>query len=138
MPPQNKYVFVSGLTKQGSPHLNSNFIDNSWKNQYQCSSCSAVFQAKFQLKRHISDHHGNEMSFCCHICGKGYESVQGYKLHLLKHEGKAFHCPICQCKISQKSQIKVHLKSVHKAAQCRVCYQVFDIEIFDQHQRQCW
>ena len=102
-----------------------------------CRSCNAVFPNHNLLLKHVSTVHGSQMPFTCAQCGKGYRSRQGFKLHQLKHEGKTFECPVCHCSKTQWSNVKTHLKQVHKAGYCLYCMSVVPLEHFDAHVSQC-
>ena len=107
-------------------------------NDFHCPSCPAKFVEKFELKTHMSHNHGHQMPFCCQLCGKGYLSYQGLKDHQMSfHEGKLFACPICDRKMNQKSNLKRHLRLIHKSEQCTRCLQIFHLEEFNLHISAC-
>ncbi|XP_005104493.1 myoneurin isoform X17 [Aplysia californica] len=105
---------------------------------FKCRSCPAVFFEKSQLKSHISELHGHEMPYTCALCGKGYMSSSGFNLHMQVHEGKTYVCPICDCKLAQKSTIRRHIRVVHKSSQCLSCGEIFRLEEYDQHVQRCY
>ena len=104
---------------------------------YQCQSCPAQFPEMFQLKTHVSNNHGETMPYTCPLCGKGYLSLQGYNLHMKKHEGKTFQCPICDSKFTQKSTLLRHMRSVHNSSQCPYCLRPFLLQEFEAHVQMC-
>ena len=104
----------------------------------QCPSCPARFFGKNELKAHASQNHGDQMPFCCQLCGKGYLSHQGLRDHQMSfHEGQMFFCPICDRKMNYKNVYKRHLRNVHKSDQCSRCMQVFTLEEFKFHISSC-
>ena len=106
---------------------------------FQCMSgdCRAKFHDKPSLQAHVSDCHGHEMPHMCNLCGKGYMTSSGLNSHLLVHEGKTFMCPVCDCKLSQISAVRRHIKTVHKSSQCLTCNGVFPLEVFNSHVINC-
>lgn len=102
-----------------------------------CTSCPAQFYDRSELKEHMSQSHGDQLPFCCQICGKGYFSNQGLNHHMKLHEGKSFVCPICDRKMNQLGNIKRHLRNVHKSRQCPQCMKVFHLEEYDAHVQTC-
>ena len=105
---------------------------------YYCTCCPAKFFDYSDLKDHMSNNHGNQLPFCCQICGKGYFSNQGLSHHMKLHEGKTFVCPICDRKMNQLGNIKRHLRNVHKSSQCTRCLNVFLLEEYDAHVQTCY
>ena len=109
---------------------NTNIIQNF--GSYYCK-CSARFITKNDLKIHISEVHGDQMRYRCSLCGKGYKSSTGLKSHMEAHEGKTFDCPICNCKLTQKSNMRTHMKLIHKATLCLKCNEIVTLDQLDLH-----
>ena len=122
-----------GMSSYGHSHSDSFGI----LKPFHCPSCPAQFFEKFELKAHMSGNHGDQMPFCCEICGKGYLSARGLHHHLSLHKGQLYICPLCDRKMNYKSVCKRHLRGVHKSDQCARCMQVFPLEEFDLHIKSC-
>ena len=106
------------------------------KSSFQCSFCPAVLYDKFCLRTHMSQNHGKDMRWSCHICGKGYETGSGLNRHMVTHQRK-FPCPICDALFTQKSSVKDHLRNKHKSAQCQLCSQILSLQDYNEHIMKC-
>ena len=103
-----------------------------------CSHCGHRFSDNFSLNDHLINVHGITFPLHCQVCGKGYQTSTGLNLHLEMHSGKSYMCPICDNKFTQKGTIRLHLRKVHKMAQCQTCLAVFRVgDEFNQHVLHC-
>ncbi len=94
--------------------------------KHVCPRCSAVFQHRYVLARHMVLHE-TRPSFKCDKCAKKYFRKQDLKEHLMTvHGGATFSCT--QCAYSGKSAhaLKQH-KLVHKgpSMRCLQCNRSF-------------
>ena len=108
--------------------------------QLQCPHCPEILYhpSTRDLNAHIAIAHPDVMPFKCDLCGKGYMTSAGLHHHKAGHSGKQFVCPVCSTTYTQKYNMKTHLKNVHHAAQCVVCFNVFKIgPEFDSHVLVC-
>ena len=105
---------------------------------YQCFGCPQRFESKMLLAKHMSLCHSSEMPFSCTLCGKGYATQSGLNHHRRLHDGKSYTCPVCDVKMSQKSNVKQHMKNVHNVAQCVKCDKIIQLEVFKDHVSQCY
>ena len=121
------------LSRYGHPQINS----LEALKPFQCPSCPSTFYEKCELKAHISASHGDQMPFCCQLCGKGYLSRRGLNHHILLHKGQVFSCPICSQKTNRKDNMNAHLRRMHKSEQCSKCMQVFPLAEFHLHIAAC-
>ncbi|XP_059155930.1 zinc finger protein Gfi-1-like isoform X8 [Physella acuta] len=103
-----------------------------------CFFCPEILPDKAALKAHMSQFHGHSMPFTCTLCGKGYASLSGLNHHMRLHEGKAYLCPVCDSKFTQKSTMKTHLKGIHMSSQCPECSAILKIgPEYDIHVLNC-
>lgn len=103
-----------------------------------CTHCSAQFSNKHDLKTHISSQHGHHMPFTCTLCGKGYQTAMGLTYHKRAHEGTSYPCPLCNSRLTQRSSMRAHLKSIHSVAQCATCSGIFTVgQEYNQHVLHC-
>ena len=100
---------------------------------HYCNLCPERFITKNDLKVHFSQVHGDQMRYTCSLCGKGYKTSSGLKSHIEAHEGKTFDCPICNCKLTQKSNMRTHMKLIHKATLCLKCNEIVKLDQLDLH-----
>jgi len=107
--------------------------------QFVCQICSLGFSEWGQLQRHTysHSHHNDIFAFKCQLCAKGYITKSGLDKHMKRHEGAGFSCPVCDKQSTQKSSLKIHLRKVHKSAQCPGCNMLLKLEDFDSHMRGC-
>ena len=128
-----------GISTHTSLSGNLNATNDSLEmlKSFYCPSCPAKFIEMSELKAHLSQRHGDQMPFCCQLCGRGYRSRKGLWHHMNVHEGRMSMCPICYRTITQKTNFKKHLRNVHKSDQCDRCMKVFDLEQFNIHVSTC-
>ena len=138
IPCDNEQMAISTHSRISSYHLSTSNDSLEMPTSFPCPICPAKFIEKFELKAHMSQNHGDQMPFCCRLCGKGYQSYQGLKHHQLSyHEGQMFVCPICDRRMNYKSVYKRHLRGVHKSDQCSRCMQMIPLEEFALHVKTC-
>lgn len=85
---------------------------------FKCPTCDKTFRAKCSLSKHIKTKHteGEERSFKCIECGRGFWCNFTYKRHLLIHTGqKPYKCSVCGRAFRQDNHLKEHFKRKHSA-----------------------
>ena len=98
-----------------------------------CNFCSSQFNNETDLKVHFSQVHRGQERYTCSLCGNRYNTSSGLKYHMHTHEGKTFDCPICNCKLSQMSHMRRHMKLKHKATMCLSCKEVVLLDQLNYH-----
>jgi len=83
--------------------------------KYTCSHCGKVVYSSQYLKKHEATHTGEKFKgVLCKYCGKSVEYTK-LKNHELTHTGeKPFQCPDCKYRCIQRSNLRIHMKGVHK------------------------
>ena len=87
-----------------------------------CDTCTFETKDQSELQSHMMSTHGKEVgdnkTFMCFICGKGYSSKLGLNHHLMRHaEGgpPQFPCPYrgCDSVLHSRGALGNHVKRVH-------------------------
>ena len=60
--------------------------ETSTKEQYQCYTCSAVFESTGELKEHTKVHGTGTSHYSCPTCGRRFESLADFSAHAQQHE----------------------------------------------------
>ncbi|KAK7011012.1 myoneurin-like isoform X3 [Biomphalaria glabrata] len=125
---------LDGINNFLCPNCNLEFPNKSALQSHnseclKCSICAVKFSYKHELKMHLSQQHGQNMPFSCHLCHKGYQTSMGLTYHIRGHEGKFYNCPVCDAQLTQKSSLKYHLKNVHGVTQCNTCSAILKLEL---------
>jgi transcription elongation factor Elf1 len=83
--------------------------------KYTCAFCGKVLYSSQYLKKHEATHTGEKFKgVVCKFCGKTVEYTK-LKNHELTHTGeKPFKCSDCDYRCIQRSNLRIHLKGIHK------------------------
>ena len=83
---------------------------------YTCQDCGKVFRTKKNFTRHARMHlPDNEKKFQCNICYKGFTKKVVFDGHMNSHLNlKPFKCKVCSQGFQNDSNLRHHLKTVHK------------------------
>lgn len=83
--------------------------------KYTCAFCGKVLYSSQYLKKHESTHTGEKFKgVVCKFCGKTVEYTK-LKNHELTHTGeKPFKCSDCDYRCIQRSNLRIHMKGIHK------------------------
>lgn len=95
--------------------------------RFCCVECSAKYEDKEDLERHLLVHN-KEYRFLCGICGTGLKRKEHLDRHTLEHQEVRPHiCPDCGKAFKRKEHLNIH-KSIHsgdKSESCPVCDKSF-------------
>ncbi|XP_018409939.1 PREDICTED: fez family zinc finger protein 2 [Nanorana parkeri] len=119
--------------------LGANPLDGKPK-IFTCEVCGKVFNAHYNLTRHMPVHTGarpfvckvcgkgfrqaSTLSFVCEFCGKGFHQKGNYKNHKLTHSGeKQYKCTICNKAFHQIYNLTFHMHTHNdkKPFTCGTC-----------------
>jgi len=83
--------------------------------QYTCSYCGKILYSSQYVKKHEATHTGQKFkAVVCKYCGKTVEYTK-LKNHELIHTGeKPFKCSDCPYRCIQRSNLRIHMRAVHK------------------------
>lgn len=118
-------VFVGYYDK--TAHLSE--VHNEKPLLFPCNACSKVYKKKFDLNRHIKNHHLQQKNYSCTVCGASFFSSRGMNDHMILHDGKyqVFACDVCGKGFSRPRTLKEHLKTHEESHrfECSVCNKNF-------------
>ncbi|KAH8417537.1 hypothetical protein KR222_001657 [Zaprionus bogoriensis] len=90
----------------------------------ECSTCGKIFNARYQLQKHISEEHTKTQAHVCPICGIIRRDEEYLELHMNVHEGKTEkQCRYCPKSFSRPVNTLRHMR-MHwdkKKYQCEKC-----------------
>ncbi|XP_062577647.1 fez family zinc finger protein erm-like [Saccostrea cucullata] len=102
--------------KQKKPAIKNN-------KTFTCPECGKVFNAHYNLTRHMPVHTGAR-PFVCKICGKGFRQASTLCRHKIIHTSEKPHkCSTCGKAFNRSSTLNTHMR-IHmgyKPFQCEFC-----------------
>lgn len=83
---------------------------------HNCEQCSAVFNRRFNLNKHIRNVHENIRNFPCTTCGELFLQKSHLSAHILAvHEkSRPFQCDLCSKSFSWIGVLRKHMQAIHK------------------------
>ncbi|KAE9554675.1 hypothetical protein FO519_002085 [Halicephalobus sp. NKZ332] len=130
--PLSSTFFKDFGNQRSSPQVSLN-PSNEDSRGFTCLECGKVFNAHYNLTRHMPVHTGARPFQCfkpyiCEYCGKGFHQNGNYKNHKLTHSGeKRYKCPICSKAFhhSYNLAFHMHIHNETKPYSCRICEKGF-------------
>ncbi|XP_070500520.1 fez family zinc finger protein erm isoform X2 [Chironomus tepperi] len=144
-----------GAVSSSTTSSSSNNTTNGKQKTFACPECGKIFNAHYNLTRHMPVHTGAR-PFICKVCGKGFRQASTLCRHKIIHTsdkphkcqtcGKAFNrsstlnthtrihqgykpycCEFCGKGFHQKGNYKNHklTHSGEKAYKCQICHKAF-------------
>lgn len=105
--PENKPVVVSAAS-------------NTKQKSFECGECGKVFNAHYNLTRHMPVHTGAR-PFVCKICGKGFRQASTLCRHKIIHTSEKPHkCHTCGKAFNRSSTLNTHAR-IHAGYKPFVC-----------------
>uniref|UniRef100_A0A8C5DM09 Zinc finger protein 711 n=2 Tax=Gouania willdenowi TaxID=441366 RepID=A0A8C5DM09_GOUWI len=96
---------------------------------YHCKYCEYETAEQGLLNRHLLAVHSKNFAHVCVECAKGFRHPSELKKHMRTHTGeKPYHCPLCEFRCADQSNLKTHIKSKHGADlpfKCTHCPQAY-------------
>ncbi|XP_070558253.1 fez family zinc finger protein 2-like [Ptychodera flava] len=87
---------------------------------FTCSECGKVFNAHYNLTRHMPVHTGAR-PFVCKICGKGFRQASTLCRHKIIHTSEKPHkCQTCGKAFNRSSTLNTHLR-IHAGYKPFIC-----------------
>lgn len=113
---------VTVKLEEGSSDSQGRFMAK--RSKQECSTCGKVFNARYQLQKHISEEHSKTQAHVCPICGIFRRDEEYLELHMNVHEGKTEkQCRYCDKSFSRPVNTLRHMR-MHwdkKKYQCEKC-----------------
>ncbi|XP_062331725.1 zinc finger protein 711-like isoform X2 [Osmerus eperlanus] len=100
---------------------------------HHCKYCDYETAEQGLLNRHLLAVHSKNFAHVCVECAKGFRHPSELKKHMRTHTGeKPYHCPHCEFRCADQSNLKTHIKSKHGADlpyKCSHCPQAYADEL---------
>ena len=110
-------------------HMRSHGCSKEYANKqrHQCEICNAYYASLPKLQNHLKFVHENHLGSLCQICGKYFRGRHDH--------GVNFLCTCCGKSFSDKSNLKKHIKTVHRTTSsldskiyaCDICEEKFSV-----------
>lgn len=105
----------------GDPGKSGTSSNNNNNNKtYTCPECGKVFNAHYNLTRHMPVHTGAR-PFVCKLCGKGFRQASTLCRHKIIHTSDKPHkCTTCGKAFNRSSTLNTHMR-IHQGYKPWVC-----------------
>ncbi|XP_072913798.1 fez family zinc finger protein 1 [Hemitrygon akajei] len=116
---ENAHFLSEKLALKNSSKLNSS-SPNSRPKVFTCEVCGKVFNAHYNLTRHMPVHTGAR-PFVCKVCGKGFRQASTLCRHKIIHtQEKPHKCNQCGKAFNRSSTLNTHTR-IHAGYKPFVC-----------------
>ncbi|KAL1493423.1 hypothetical protein ABEB36_011482 [Hypothenemus hampei] len=115
---------LKSTTKPSSTNANStsnsSLLSPPKQKSFECGECGKVFNAHYNLTRHMPVHTGAR-PFVCKICGKGFRQASTLCRHKIIHTSEKPHkCHTCGKAFNRSSTLNTHAR-IHAGYKPFVC-----------------
>uniref|UniRef100_A0A914XI94 C2H2-type domain-containing protein n=1 Tax=Plectus sambesii TaxID=2011161 RepID=A0A914XI94_9BILA len=110
----------------GTPVRKELSASNGKHKTFTCPECGKVFNAHYNLTRHMPVHTGAR-PFICKTCGKGFRQASTLCRHKIIHtQEKPHKCQTCGKAFNRSSTLNTHIR-IHlvKQYKCHICNKAF-------------
>uniref|UniRef100_T1GP97 C2H2-type domain-containing protein n=1 Tax=Megaselia scalaris TaxID=36166 RepID=T1GP97_MEGSC len=115
-PPKPK----SSLSSPSSEESPSNCSSSNKQKTFSCLECGKVFNAHYNLTRHMPVHTGAR-PFVCKVCGKGFRQASTLCRHKIIHTSEKPHkCHTCGKAFNRSSTLNTHTR-IHAGYKPFIC-----------------
>ncbi|XP_032228911.2 fez family zinc finger protein 2 [Nematostella vectensis] len=125
--PGNAFLDLDSTKAESTPQVSSTNTGRKRRNgtpkTFTCEVCGKVFNAHYNLTRHMPVHTGAR-PFKCKICGKGFRQASTLCRHKIIHTKEKPHkCNICGKAFNRSSTLNTHIRihAGYKPFQCDIC-----------------
>lgn len=109
---------IAGTT--GESKASSNTPATTKQKSFECGECGKVFNAHYNLTRHMPVHTGAR-PFVCKICGKGFRQASTLCRHKIIHTAEKPHkCHTCGKAFNRSSTLNTHAR-IHAGYKPFIC-----------------
>ncbi|KAJ3596240.1 hypothetical protein NHX12_002649 [Muraenolepis orangiensis] len=117
----NRAHLLTDKMIKGAAKLGGGACANSGKSKvFTCEICGKVFNAHYNLTRHMPVHTGAR-PFVCKVCGKGFRQASTLCRHKIIHtQEKPHKCPQCGKAFNRSSTLNTHTR-IHAGYKPFVC-----------------
>ncbi|XP_060520870.1 zinc finger protein 91-like [Cylas formicarius] len=130
-----------GLVAHSKIHGDSGNEEHTFKydedqDLYYCNTCSAEFQTKEEVEKHIIKIH--EEHYACEICNHTSKKAYLFAVHMKSHSNDdMMTCPLCSYSTQRRTCLQTHINRVHYHKfyyTCGTCGKGFnDAVIYKEH-----
>ncbi|KAG7188858.1 hypothetical protein KM043_008464 [Ampulex compressa] len=116
-------ISQEGQRGKKSPGPRNELGANNKQKTFTCSECGKVFNAHYNLTRHMPVHTGAR-PFVCKICGKGFRQASTLCRHKIIHTAEKPHkCQTCGKAFNRSSTLNTHTRihANYKPFVCECC-----------------
>ena len=78
-----------------------------------CKYCGITYKSRNGFKYHVMQHEGKFM-FTCNVCNKGFFTKNNYDYHMNMHDGKGFCCLRCKKIFRSEITLRSHQTKCNK------------------------
>ncbi|KAL1375876.1 hypothetical protein pipiens_017227 [Culex pipiens pipiens] len=104
--------------------------------QVVCSVCNKTLASSATLRSHMANMHNGGTKHICDTCGQEFRTKLAMDRHIKQHLGinpiERVQCHICSKWVNGKSNLKIHIRTVHnednQSVACEVCHQMYPNE----------
>lgn len=112
--------FITDLSNSEGNNNKNKTLGNGKQKNFVCSECGKVFNAHYNLTRHMPVHTGAR-PFVCKICGKGFRQASTLCRHKIIHTSEKPHkCLTCGKAFNRSSTLNTHTR-IHAGYKPFVC-----------------
>ncbi|KAK5639280.1 hypothetical protein RI129_011772 [Pyrocoelia pectoralis] len=113
-----KRTIGQGIDSKGA--LSTSTTNSGKQKSFECGECGKVFNAHYNLTRHMPVHTGAR-PFVCKICGKGFRQASTLCRHKIIHTSEKPHkCHTCGKAFNRSSTLNTHAR-IHAGYKPFVC-----------------
>lgn len=110
----------SGCASTSLSSNSSSVAAGGKQKSYPCGQCGKVFNAHYNLTRHMPVHTGVR-PFICKVCGKGFRQASTLCRHKIIHTSDKPHvCKLCDKAFNRSSTLNTHMR-IHQDYKPWVC-----------------
>jgi len=126
---EKKHDFWCGLCRKGF-ETERKFEDHEKiPHKYGCKHCHKAYTLEVDLNHHVEKHHveksvkvqtKHKEGFTCQLCGVNIGEMEMFKIHQSQGHNAPCYLDGCYKRFQHKTELLVHLKSVHNVVQIRI------------------
>jgi hypothetical protein len=121
--PKRSLETNSSNNNSNNTNCNNNNNNNSKHKIFTCQECGKIFNAHYNLTRHMPVHTGAR-PFICKVCGKGFRQASTLCRHKIIHtQEKPHKCQFCGKAFNRSSTLNTHIRihAGYKPYKCEFC-----------------
>ncbi|XP_013163749.1 PREDICTED: zinc finger protein 43-like isoform X8 [Papilio xuthus] len=130
---RNFICTICGAGFVNSFRLSRHETTHAKKSSYPCRQCGQTFAAESKKKSHVNtEHKGIAGDSVCQICKARFKNYYQKTRHMMQmHNAEGIKCDVCDKRFNLKSNLKLHMRSVHlkeRKFECSECNMRFFVK----------